>query len=76
MLVTRNDAIEMYARFCVARYGTNAAKRVRTQATRLGKKGDLDGEKIWKEVAVKIEIKQKSPNSPSKSFRIFSSALA
>ena len=55
MLPTRQDAIEMYARFCMARYGANAGKKVKSRAHQLANRGDKDGEKIWHEVAVAIE---------------------
>jgi hypothetical protein len=55
MLPTRQDAIGMYARFCMTRYGANAGKEVKSRAHQLAKRGDKDGEKIWHEVAVAIE---------------------
>jgi hypothetical protein len=45
----------MYARFCRAHYGFNAYEKVRRRAKQLGQSGDLDGEKIWSEVAAEIE---------------------
>jgi hypothetical protein len=53
--VTQQDAIEMYARFCRARYGATAEETVRARALDLEKKGDLEGHRVWNEVAVEIE---------------------
>jgi len=55
MWPTHEDAVVMYARFCRAHYGFNAYERVRQRAKQLGQSGDLDGEKIWSEVAAEIE---------------------
>lgn len=55
MWITHEQAIEMYARFCRARYGTDAAETVRGKANSLARKGDLKGEKAWNEVASEIE---------------------
>ena len=54
MFITHEQAIEMYARFCRARYGANASETVRATATRLAKTGDLEGEKVWNAVGVKL----------------------
>jgi len=48
----------MYANFCRAHYGFNAYQKVRERAKQLARDGDLEGEKIWNQVAVEIE---KSP---------------
>ena len=63
MLPTRDDAIEMYARFCRAHYGFNAHKKVKKRAKQLASTGDLAGEKIWSEVAAEIE-KSTTANRP------------
>jgi hypothetical protein len=49
----------MYARFCRAHYGFNAYEKVRQHASQLGQNGDVDGEKIWSEVAAEIEKEPK-----------------
>lgn len=54
MWITREDAVTMYAKFCRAHYGYNAYQRVRNRAEQLAKKGDLEGEKVWNEVATEI----------------------
>ena len=55
MWPTHEDAVVMYSRFCRAHYGFNAYEKVRQRAKQLGQSGDLDGEKIWSEVAAEIE---------------------
>jgi hypothetical protein len=55
MWPTHEDAVVMFARFCRAHYGFNAYEKVRQRAEQLGQNGDLDGEKIWSEVAAEIE---------------------
>jgi hypothetical protein len=62
MWISHRDAVVMYAKFCRAHYGFNAYERVKKRATELGQSGDLDGEKIWNEVAAEVE---KAPQ-PSK----------
>ena len=52
---TRKEAVELYARFCVAHYGVNALEKARLQAKHLGRQGDKDGERIWDEVVCEIE---------------------
>jgi len=54
MWPTHEDAVVMYARFCRAHYGFNAYEKVRKRASQLGQNGDVDGEKIWSEVAAEI----------------------
>ena len=55
MWITQDEANEMYARFCVARYGPGAGEMVRTTATKLATKGDLEGQKLWNDVAAVID---------------------
>jgi hypothetical protein len=50
-LPTREDAVAIYARFCQSHYGINARERAEARAEQLGRRGDIDGEKIWREVA-------------------------
>jgi hypothetical protein len=49
--ITKEQAIQMYARFLVARHKHVAGKVACEKATSLLSKGDLDGHKIWSEVA-------------------------
>jgi hypothetical protein len=55
MWIALPEAVTMYARFCQARYGTVAGKMVRAKAQELRLKGDLQGHKIWTDVAREIE---------------------
>jgi hypothetical protein len=55
MWVTNEQAAEIYARFCKARYGGDAIKVIRTRVAELRKLGDRDGERIWNLVAQKVE---------------------
>lgn len=57
MWITRADAVEMYARFCLARYGEVAPQRVSAKAKSLAETGDVEGERIWNEVATVIQRK-------------------
>ncbi|MGC2217984.1 MAG: hypothetical protein WA645_10025 [Pseudolabrys sp.] len=52
---TREEAVAIYARFCRSHYGVNAREKVTSRATQLGRQGDSDGERIWREVAQEIE---------------------
>jgi hypothetical protein len=52
---TREDAVMLYARFCVAHDGVNALEKAKSQASQLARQGDVEGEKIWGEVACEIE---------------------
>ena len=52
---TRQDAVAIYARFCLAHYGYNALFKAEQQAARLAQLGDGDGKKIWDEVASEIK---------------------
>jgi hypothetical protein len=55
MWPTHQDAIEIYARFCRARYGGAAEETARAKAKELEKRGDLEGVRVWNEVAAEIE---------------------
>ena len=64
-LPTREEAVEIYARFCLSHYGANARERAQVRAEQLARKGDADGEQIWSEVARKIETMQPGRAPPS-----------
>ena len=51
---TREEAVAIYARFCLSLYGVNAREKVTSRATQLGRQGDPRRE-IWREVAQEIE---------------------
>ena len=54
-IVTRDEAIEMYARYWTARHGRAGSKRARETASSLLRQGDTDGHEIWNKVADVIE---------------------
>jgi hypothetical protein len=49
------DAIKIYARFCRARFGAAAGKLVRDKALQLAAAGDLEGQRVWNEVARELD---------------------
>ncbi len=55
MWITTDQATEIYARFCRARYGGHAIKVISERAAELRKRGDTKGEQVWTEVGQKIE---------------------
>ena len=56
MWITTDQAAEMYARFCRARYGLNAKKVVEAKAAELRSSGDAEGERVWAKVKRQIEM--------------------
>jgi hypothetical protein len=52
------DAVEMYARFLIARHGSGASGYARKTAGSLENEGDHEGHKIWNEVADIIDRRQ------------------
>ena len=58
---TKAEAVEMYARFWATRYGTTASKSARRMAVSLEMKGDLEGHKVWSEVAEAIDHRAMKP---------------
>ena len=55
MNITLDEAIKMYARVCQARYGENASAKVKATARQLEKKGDLEGHRVWNQVARELD---------------------
>jgi hypothetical protein len=55
MWITTDQAAEMYARFCKARYGANAKKVADEKTTELRDAGDREGERVWTKVKRHIE---------------------
>ena len=55
MWIDIKGAIEIYARFCRARFGGAASRMVRDRALELEKAGDLEGHRVWNEVARVID---------------------
>lgn len=60
MWVTTDQAAEMYARFCRARYGGNAKQVVEAKIVELRDGGDAEGEQVWTKVKHQIEIQSKN----------------
>jgi hypothetical protein len=50
-MVTKSEAVEMYARFFGTRHGRSAGNLARKTASSLETRGDLDGHRMWNEVA-------------------------
>ena len=57
MWVTTDEAVEMYARFCKARYGDKAKFVVEEKAAELRRSGDTEGEHVWTKVKRRIEAR-------------------
>lgn len=55
MWVTDEQAAEIYARFCKARYGSEAMTLIKARVAELNKRGDKKGERIWSLVAQKLD---------------------
>jgi cobalamin biosynthesis protein CbiD len=55
MQVSSHDAVVMFARYCRARLGKAASRKVRATAKALAKRGDLEGEAVWNQVAEELE---------------------
>ena len=53
--ITTDQAVDIYARFCRARYGTGASQIVAQKAVELRSQGDAEGERVWKKVKREIE---------------------
>ena len=61
MWVTTEQAAEIYARFCRARYVGDAFAVVRKRAFEMRKAGDIEGERIWNKVAAEIDPMEARP---------------
>jgi hypothetical protein len=70
MWITRSEAVEMYARFCLARYGELAPARVSAKAKYLAENGDAEGERIWNEVGGVIQRKLEAASGTSPQFAV------
>ena len=55
MHITSHDAVVMFARYCRARLGKAASRKVRATAETLEKRGDLEGHAVWNRVADEID---------------------
>lgn len=56
MWITTDEAAEMYARYCRARYGARARKIAERKAAELRASGDIEGERVWSKVKTQIEL--------------------
>ena len=54
MWMTTDDAAQIYARFCKARYGAKATSVVRERIAQLRKRGDEEGARVWTMVAERV----------------------
>jgi hypothetical protein len=50
------DAIKIYAKACRARYGNGARKVALRRIQELRVKGDLDGVKVWEQLAAELTV--------------------
>jgi hypothetical protein len=55
MWLTKEDAVEMYARFLVAHHGLAASRVARERAAWFQARGDVDGHLIYNQVADNID---------------------
>ena len=55
MWITTDQAAEMYARFCKARYGAKAKTIAEAKTMELRQSGDDEGERVWAKVKRHIE---------------------
>ena len=56
MWIDNDQAAEMYARFAKTRYGRRkAALMAESRAVELQRKGDAEGERVWKKVKRVLE---------------------
>ena len=55
MWITTDQAAEMYARFCKARYGAKARTIAEERTAELRQSGDDEGERVWSKVKRHIE---------------------
>jgi hypothetical protein len=62
--INLDEAIEIYARFCRARFGDMAMGKVRTRAMELRRAGDLEGGRVWDEVAKELDRLENVPLRP------------
>ncbi len=65
MQVTSHDAVVMFARYCRARLGKAASRKVRATAKVLEKRGDLEGHAVWNQVADEIDKGVKPVSKPA-----------
>ena len=64
MWITTDQAIDIYARYCKARFGARATKLARARMAELRQSGDVEGERIWEEVSRRVE-QQSAAQAPT-----------
>lgn len=60
MWITRDEALDMYARFWAAHHGSSAVQVARETAKSHERRGDDEGRIVWNEVADRIERKRRA----------------
>jgi len=58
MWIGTEDAVKIYARFCCAHDREAAASKARHRAQHLKRIGDLEGHRVWNDVAEAIKQRQ------------------
>ena len=58
MFLTEQDAVRIYARFCLAHFRKAARIRANKKAQFLKNRGDMKGHRVWTEVAQEIEKRE------------------
>lgn len=64
MWITLDEAIVIYARYCSARFGDAAVEKVKATANSMRRKGDLEGHRVWTQVAEQIEKHRRAKAAP------------
>ena len=65
MWITTDQAIDIYARYCKARFGARATKLTRARVAELRQSGDVEGERIWNEVSRRVEEQPRLAQEPA-----------
>jgi len=65
MQITSHDAVVMFARYCQARLGKAASRKVRATAKALEQRGDHEGHVVWNQVADEIDKGLKPVSKPA-----------
>src|ERR1700759_759559 len=61
MWITTDQAIDIYARYCKARFGARAPKLARPRMAEWRQSGDLKGKRIWEEGSRRVEDRPAAP---------------
>ena len=64
MRIDLADAIKMYADACCAWYGGRARKVVLRRVQELRHRGDLEGVKVWEQLASELALRE-TPTGPA-----------